>query len=217
MTLEKRFWSKVKKGPGCWLWTACGRGNYGRFGIGSRTDGTRRIERAHRVAWFLSHGEWPTLDVLHTCDNRGCVRPSHLFQGTQADNNRDMCAKGRHVPGGAHPGSQHHNAKLTARQVTLIRKKYSGGKILKKYSWGQISCKALGEIYGVSQSQIRRIVRGERWKRDRLNNIEVQIIRSVDPLIKTRTIAQALGVYSSTVMRVRRNKRVDLIPSVNSK
>ena len=67
---------------------------YGQIGLGRRGDG---IEQAHRVAWTLANGPVPAgLCVCHTCDVPACVEVSHLFLGTKADNNRDMCAKGRH-------------------------------------------------------------------------------------------------------------------------
>ncbi len=90
--LAERFWSKVVRGEGCWIWAASVDDHgYGRFGIGRL-----RIEPAHRVAWMVANGPIPDgLSVLHRCDNPPCVRPDHLFLGTQRDNMRDMIAKGR--------------------------------------------------------------------------------------------------------------------------
>lgn len=64
---------------------------YGAFG----PKGTGQVG-AHRYSWFLANGPIPTgMYVLHTCDDRACVNPAHLFIGTQRDNIRDMIAKGR--------------------------------------------------------------------------------------------------------------------------
>lgn len=84
------FWACADcAGAGCWEWSGLrsARG-YGRFGHDSR--------RAHRIAWELTFGPVPDgLLVCHTCDNPPCIRPEHLFLGTDADNARDMVAKGR--------------------------------------------------------------------------------------------------------------------------
>jgi hypothetical protein len=64
--------------------------------------------RAHRVAWEIYCGEIPNnLHVLHTCDNPLCVKPDHLWLGTQADNMRDKALKGRQRPGWEHPSVKH--------------------------------------------------------------------------------------------------------------
>lgn len=87
-----RFWEKVRKSDGCWEWTA-GRlgGRYGDFMVGV---GDHRS--AHRYSWELHFGPIPVgMNVCHHCDNPGCVRPDHLFIGTQKDNLRDMQGKGR--------------------------------------------------------------------------------------------------------------------------
>lgn len=92
--LQDRFWARIRKseGEGCWEWT----GTVTAFGYGNVNIGAGRYQMAHRLSWILTNGEpTPGLHVCHRCDNPRCVRPSHLFLGTQADNMRDMVAKHR--------------------------------------------------------------------------------------------------------------------------
>lgn len=93
MTVAERFWAKVNKTPGCWMWTGgTGHNGYGQFWLGGK------LVQAHRFAYELVHGPLlPGVKVLHECDTPPCVRDEHLFPGTQGDNNRDMARKGRHV------------------------------------------------------------------------------------------------------------------------
>jgi hypothetical protein len=89
---ELRFWAYVNKTDTCWLWAGptFRSSGYGRFNI------NREHLAAHRVAWELTNGPIPAgLFACHHCDVRQCVRPDHLFLGTQADNVRDMFVKGR--------------------------------------------------------------------------------------------------------------------------
>jgi hypothetical protein len=97
-TPEARFWAKVEKTDSCWLWQgAKDRSGYGNFCLPGP-----RYTKAHRVAWLLETGVFPTgLLVCHHCDTPGCVRPDHLFLGTPLDNNRDCQAKGRRNNTGA--------------------------------------------------------------------------------------------------------------------
>ena len=110
--VEKRFWSKVKIGDGCWEWARFVRNNgYGEFSLGGHNHG------AHRVSYFLANGVDPgSLQVCHRCDNRRCVRPSHLFLGTALENAKDMLSKDR-MP----RGTERQNARLTPRCVREIR------------------------------------------------------------------------------------------------
>jgi hypothetical protein len=100
MTTEdkKRFMSKVRiptlRHDVCWEWAAGTRGQksrpYGAFSY----NGKRVL--AHRFAYEAYMGTIPEgLLVLHKCDNRLCVRPSHLFLGTNQENMDDRMAKGR--------------------------------------------------------------------------------------------------------------------------
>lgn len=94
----------------------------------------------------MKHGKLPKkIFVLHKCDNPLCVRDFHLFKGTQADNLKDMDAKGRRVCGGA---------VLSSVQVAEIREIYPRGEITQR---------DLAKQYGVTQSNISYIVRRFSW------------------------------------------------------
>ena len=106
--LKIGYWLHVIKLPdagagklgGCWLWQKPQPSGYGSCSFRGRTMS------AHRAAWIQAHGEIPNgIMVLHKCDVRNCVRPSHLFLGTGKDNMTDMWAKGR-GPDGDRNGSR---------------------------------------------------------------------------------------------------------------
>lgn len=88
MPIEERFWSHVDKTPTCWLWTGSkDRQGYGTFGVGSRTDGTRRTVKAHRWAYERYVGPFPAgLEPDHLCRTPACVRPDHLEPVTHQEN-----------------------------------------------------------------------------------------------------------------------------------
>lgn len=110
--IATRFWDKVAKSDGCWLWTAGHSNGYGMLVI----NGANKL--AHRVAYALTYGpdSLGALHVLHRCDNPQCVRPDHLWLGTPKQNSDDMIAKGRQTLGARNP-----NAKLNPEAVRYIR------------------------------------------------------------------------------------------------
>lgn len=149
-TIDGPFWSKVdSRGHNdCWPWVASiYRNGYGQFSSGHRYP-QLKTPLAHRAAWILSNGPIPDgLQVLHRCDNRICVNPSHLFLGTLADNMVDMVAKGRQ----AHPiGSRNGRTKLTEAQVLAIRADTRPSR-------------TISAEYGVGQTLVSRIKSRRRW------------------------------------------------------
>lgn len=139
----ERFWAKVQKSEGCWEWmgSRLPRG-YGRL---KTKDG---IVYTSRFSWELHFGEIPEgLNVLHECDNPPCVRPDHLFLGTQKQNMQDCANKGRLARGDAHSCS-----KLNSKAVLFIRKYYT-----REYA------QDLAELFGVSRSHVHAIARGRPW------------------------------------------------------
>jgi hypothetical protein len=87
----RRFQKHVVQSDGCWGWVgATYPGGYGMININGINY------RAHRVAWTIKFGDIPDqMCVCHHCDNPKCVRPSHLWLGTQQENQEDKLRKGR--------------------------------------------------------------------------------------------------------------------------
>lgn len=143
-----RFWSRVNRDKECWEWMAVKSHGYGTF----HSNKGRRI--ASRYSWEFTHGSIPDgLFVLHRCDNRACVNPSHLFLGTHQDNMRDMVSKGRQR-NGVVLGEDHPNSRLRADQVVVIRRRLEAGE----------SQRWLAKEYGVSKPTIARAAFGITWK-----------------------------------------------------
>lgn len=108
----KRFLAKADLDDGgrCWIWHAClCSEGYGNFGIGSRTDGSRRTVRAHRFSYEHFVGPIPDeLEIDHLCRNRACINPWHLEPVTskvntlRGDTQARRNAQKTHCPAG-HP------------------------------------------------------------------------------------------------------------------
>lgn len=92
--LKIRLWGFVKESErGCWEWQR-GVSPYGYALITAPLNAG--CTHASRVAWRVAYGPMGAMHVCHKCDNPLCVRPSHLFLGTNDDNIADKMAKGRH-------------------------------------------------------------------------------------------------------------------------
>lgn len=100
----------------------------------------------------MEHGEIPSgLEVCHRCNNKPCVRPSHLYAATHRTNMIDAMRDG--LIKNMQKGGQLWNAKLTEEAVREIRIAHSRGE----------AYRALSRRFGVGRMQIKRIVLKERW------------------------------------------------------
>jgi hypothetical protein len=141
--IEERFFQKVRKMPsGCHEWTGSllKGGGYGQFHLDGKTA------YAHIVAYTLDKGPTNGNYVLHSCDNRKCVNPDHLFLGTFDDNMADMVNKGRQAHGVKNP-----HAKLRVEQVLKIRASIG-------------THRAIADHFGVSQALVTMIRNKQIWK-----------------------------------------------------
>jgi HNH endonuclease len=88
---KKKFFLNVEKTETCWLWKGSSQQNNG-YGIFF----AEKMLKAHRFSYLLLKRKIPKSKMLcHTCDNRLCVNPEHLYAGTAKDNARDMVKRGR--------------------------------------------------------------------------------------------------------------------------
>ena len=147
--LLNKFWSKVKKTGGCWNWTG------GKFSEGYGAIWIQgKQKRAHRISWEIHNGKIPKgLLICHSCDNPACVRPIHLFLGTNKDNMQDKAKKGRNVD---QWGVKNHAHKLTENQVRTIRELGKTGNLLHR---------KIGELFNISQPTVTMIINRQRWNR----------------------------------------------------
>jgi len=141
----EKLWSKVDKTGDCWEWIGRKSSGYGYLWHEGKEVG------AHRLSWMLHNGQIPEgMLICHTCDNRGCVNPDHLFLGTYKENTQDAVDKGR-----MSRGEKNGNSKLTKDQVVAIKKEWKAMEYKNKAE--------LARKYGVTDTQIGRIISGSRW------------------------------------------------------
>jgi hypothetical protein len=148
-SIEVRLWSKVDKSGECWTWQGSLAAGYGQI------QHNGKMKRVHRLAWELEHGEIPPgMDICHNCpggDNPLCVRPTHLWLGTQRENIADRTAKGR---SSGPLGGRKRTDKVTRQDVIEIRKLQAQG----------VTQKDLAKRYNVTPTAISLIVSRINWK-----------------------------------------------------
>lgn len=145
--IEEKFWQNVDQSGGpdaCWEWQQHLENGYGRTSINRKQIGS------HKVAWELVNGPMPEgLIACHTCDNRACCNPLHIYAGTSKDNAQDASRRKRN----AH-GERNASAVLTADQVAIIRRRLANGE----------RRASLAREYGVAHATIDAIYKGKTWR-----------------------------------------------------
>ena len=141
----KRFESYIEKTDGCWIYKGTKNKvwGYGQFVVHGK------LFRAHRYSYELYVG--PIKDglcVCHSCDNRLCVNPAHLWLGTQKENIVDAVRKGRMLR-----GVRNSMARFSEEEIKMIRELSRQG----------IYQKHIAEEFGTSQSYISEIVLNKKW------------------------------------------------------
>lgn len=158
---RERFWSRIEIDAECWVQTSdFSRGGYGHFSY-TIAKNTQRQVQSHRLSWEMLYGPVPKgMKVCHTCDNPPCVRPSHLWLGTDYDNAWDKMRKGRDNLASRRwdkPRKAAHNAKLNPVLAEQIRQRRAAGE----------SGAALAAEYNTSRAYIYQVARGGRWSTGR--------------------------------------------------
>lgn len=201
MNLIDRFHAKYTalSDKACWLWTSATVQGYGVI-----TVRPGQQEYAHRLAWRLHHDRDipPGKLVCHSCGNRLCVNPAHLFLGDHKDR--------------VYTGSRKGRAKVTPEQVVEIREKFATGE------W---TCNDLAEKYRLSAATIRLIVKGKIWQdvggpihvgrivgrktgNRRLTLEQVEEARRRVAAGETQvSVAEEMGVHYSHMSRIVRGER----------
>lgn len=146
-SFKERFEKKIGNKNNCWIWI----GRKSIFGYGQFFM-KGKLEQAHRASWKIYKGIIPRkLCVCHSCDNRSCVNPKHLWLGTRNDNVQDMIKKGRDRKA---PSDKNGSAKLTWQKVNKIRKIRKEKKVYYK---------DLAKMFNVHYATIKRIITNKTW------------------------------------------------------
>ena len=208
--IEHRFWGRVDiidDDDSCWERNGSPTpDNYRLFSWKGGPFATS-APGAHRVAFYLVNG-FVAENTCHTCDNPPCVRPSHLFAGTHAENMADRQAKGRTVGFTNQAGEANHHAKLTNASVLEIRRALAAGVSTEQ---------ALADEFGVSRPTITLIRQGRIWshvggptsaggsRRTKLTNAQVDEIRARTDERGT-VLAAEYGVSGALISKIRSGK-----------
>lgn len=129
----------IEDSNGCWNWKG-GKNSKG-YGVLPSLKKDTGTYLVHRAMYIIKNGK-PSGEVMHSCDNRGCINPDHLSDGTHSENMLDMSKKMR-MP----------NPKLNPKKVIEIRAKLNSG-----------TNQELADEYGVSRAIISKLRRNVIWK-----------------------------------------------------
>lgn len=137
----------------CWDWIAsCGKPGYGNWYY-SIFD-LPKAGTAHRRVYMLFNGYVDSNVVIcHTCNNKRCCNPSHLYAGTHTTNAADRILHGTASKPPLHLGSKQWNSRLSEQQVIEIKNRLRSGEIPPH----------VAPDYGVCAGTVYKIRDGSNW------------------------------------------------------
>lgn len=140
---KERFLAKcLPTTNGCIMWTgAKDKDGYGKFQLNA--GGSQRHVRAHRFAFFLAHGQWPSRLALHACDTPACVNANHIANGTQSENLEQCASRGRRK-----------SIQLTPDMVRVVRARHQAGE----------SVTVIAAEIGISRNTLFAVVHRRTWR-----------------------------------------------------
>lgn len=147
MSAMSTFMANVEVTEGCWNWT----GNLSAHGYGRFDSGLFRAH-AHRFMFVAMNDIEPEV-VRHTCNNRRCVKPTHLIGGTQEQNMRDKFFDGTG-----------NTQKLSPSDVMDIRDRFV------RYNKRRSNAREIAAEYGVTAKYVVLIAEGKRLTYVRQDN-----------------------------------------------
>lgn len=144
-SFEQRFFERVHKTGDCWEWF--GKSDKKGYGI---IRGPENTKRTHRASYVFHKGYIPDgFHILHKCDVPWCVNPKHLYLGDNQDNVDDKSSRGRTT---RKYGDLNKASKIKECQVNEIFKLRESG----------FEQQEIADNFGLSQSQVSRILSGKR-------------------------------------------------------
>lgn len=153
--VETRKLKSTTNEQGCWLWNrSLAINGYGQTGYRAITI------RIHRKSYEIANKVTLTPDqlVCHTCDNKTCWNPAHLWIGTHKDNNQDCADKGRHYEGSRTHCERGHP--FSGDNLLVYKQDVKSGKtgirrVCKKCQLGRLRMKKLGWSEEMAFSDIK--------------------------------------------------------------
>ncbi len=189
--MSEIFFKRVyKNGPEykdlgrCWEWT----GSKNSDGYGDILTKFRQHRLAHRISFLLHHEDFDSkLMVCHHCDNRICVNPKHLFQGTAKENFDDAISKGRPIH----------------KLAPAPRKVFEGQEsdIVTRIKAGE-SQESIAKDIGVCRELVSRYARKNGIRRNLTEEDKQEILQLSQKGLNNRQIGDLIGREQSTVRKV---------------